>query len=81
MNGANRSYMLMRTRKRPRPPSHGWQCPGCGAQVQYEDYDRALRGAVFVCRGCERPLVIDHAADQPIAAPDPPSPTKRPGHR
>ena len=46
-----------------------WHCPECSAIVHYDDYDRALHGAIFLCRNCRRPLVIDHKADRPVLAP------------
>jgi hypothetical protein len=47
-----------------------WQCPNCRALVRYEDYDRAISGAVFPCHQCRALLIIDRKTDQPVRVPD-----------
>jgi hypothetical protein len=54
-----------------RQDTMAWKCPICRAIVQYEDYDRALKGHPYICRVCGEMLKIDRKRDRPVLAHEP----------
>ena len=48
-----------------------WRCPSCATIIDYHDYDTALSGERFKCRGCNILLIVKHGADRVVAAEPP----------